>query len=142
MDGIEEVLYKKKPVALVFRHTIPIDGINFLTTENNPFQVGLQKRPKGKHLPPHYHPLPVPITVTEVQEIIYVVSGKIQVTLCTKEGKEIEKKILIGGDSILLMREGHGVDFLEDSQLFEVKQGPYPGVANAKIFVKDTYDSR
>ncbi len=134
MTGVEEIIYRTKPIAIVYRHDIPVDGVAFLTSDKNSFQIGIQERPKKLKLPPHSHPLKKPIKIKEMQEILYVISGKIQVNLFTKTGKSIQSVILETGDSILLMREAHGVDFLEDSRLFEVKQGPFQG-KKGKLFL-------
>lgn len=136
MKGLEKVLFKGKLVALIFRKNIAVDGVKFLTEESNPFQIGLHNRQKGVKLSPHIHKISKPIVVREIQELLYILSGKIRVTLYNSKGGKIAKKTLIDGDSILLLSQGHGVDFLETSKIFEVKQGPYPGTANAKLYFK------
>ena len=39
----------------------------------------------------------------------------------------LESRILIQGDVVLLSGGGHGFYMLEDSEIIEVKQGPYAG---------------
>jgi len=39
----------------------------------------------------------------------------------------IESRVLNKGDVILLATGGHGFEMLEDSEMIEVKQGPYCG---------------
>ena len=39
----------------------------------------------------------------------------------------MESRILNAGDVILLAAGGHGFEMLEDSEIIEVKQGPYAG---------------
>ncbi len=134
MKGLEKVLLKGKLVAIIYRKDIPVDGVKFLTEESNPFQIGLHNQQKGVKLSPHMHKISQPIIVNEIQELLYVVSGKIRITLYDSKGEKIAKKTLTDGDSILLLSQGHGVDFLETSKIFEVKQGPYPGTANAKLY--------
>ena len=41
---------------------------------------------------------------------------------------------LVAGDAVLLIEGGHGFRMLEDTVLFEVKQGPYGGVAEKVRF--------
>jgi hypothetical protein len=136
MDGIEDIYYKKRLIAKVFRANLPIDGVQFFTDELNPFQIGAHKRKKGVSLQPHVHLMEKPVTINVIQELLFVQSGKIQVTIYTTKGRVITSKILTSGDSILLMEEGHGVEFLEDSRIFEVKQGPYPGTTHAKLYLQ------
>ena len=38
------------------------------------------------------------------------------------------------GDIILLAQGGHGFEFLEESEIIEVKQGPYAGELDKKRF--------
>jgi hypothetical protein len=129
------ISYKNQPVAIIFSHDIDVDGIQFFTDLDNPFQVGLHHRPKGMVLPPHVHNMEHPITVTEIQEVLMVLSGSIRLTLYTRDGKKLGQRILKSNDSVLLLREGHQIEYLEETRMFEVKQGPYPGAKNAKIYL-------
>lgn len=136
MKGVEPIIDKQQLTAIVFRRKIPVKGVKFMTEDMNPFQVGLHARKKGISLSPHVHKLNKPLVINTIQEILFVQSGKIRVNLYQKCGRRLAQKILNQGDSILLMNGGHGVDFLEDSRIFEVKQGPYPGTEHAKIYLK------
>jgi len=49
-----------------------------------------------------------------------------------RSGKKVGSAILNSGDTILLLRGGHGFNILEDSKIIEVKQGPYYGVEEDK----------
>jgi len=134
VKNIEKVESSKKLIALIYRSNIKVDGVKFLTDRKNPFQVGIHNRQKGVSLPPHIHRLDSLLTIKTVQEFLYVVDGKIRVTLFTEKGKKITRKTLSPGDSILIISGGHGVDFLEDARIIELKQGPYPGPSKAKHF--------
>lgn len=134
MKGLEHIYHKKKIAATVFRKDIPVSGLKFFTGLHNPFQIGIHQKSKGIKLAPHIHRLEKPLIIKTIQEILFVLKGKIRITIYSRQGKIISKKILYSGDSILLMEEGHGVDFLEESRVFEVKQGPYPGSQFAKIY--------
>jgi len=135
MKNVENVLDGEKLIAIVFRKNIKIEGVKFLTSESNSFQIGIHSRKKGVSLPPHVHKLEKPLIVKSVQEILYVVSGRVKVSLFGSKGKKIKTKTLSSGDSILLVSGGHGVDFIENSRIYEVKQGPYPGTTKAKAFL-------
>lgn len=136
MKGVEKITHTKKLVALIIRNNIQVQGVKFFTEEKNPFQVGLHQRLKGVKIKPHLHKIDKPLTVKSVQEILFLVEGKIKVTIYTKTGQVISRKVLRSGDSILFLSHGHGVDFLENSKIFEVKQGPYPGAKYAKLYFK------
>ena len=137
MSKPETIRYKNKDVAIIIRKDVDVDGIGFFTEPDNFFQVGLHHRPKGMKLPAHVHKMDHPITVTEIQEVLMVLSGSIRVTFFSAGGELIGKRILNAGDSILLLHEGHQIEYLEETRMFEVKQGPYPGSQNAKIYLKN-----
>lgn len=134
MKGLEHIYHKKKIVATIFRKNISVSGLKFFTDLHNPFQIGIHQKSKGIKLAPHIHRLEKPLIIKTIQEILFVIKGKIRVTLYSKEGKVISRKILKKGDCVLFIDKGHGVDFLEDSRVFEIKQGPYPGSQFAKIY--------
>ena len=131
----ETVEHNGEQIALILRKNLKVDGLEFFTQQDNPFQVGIHNRPKGLKLSPHFHHLDKPLIIDTIQEILIVQKGKIRITFYSSDSKVITKKILGEGDSILLMSEGHGVDFLQDSQVLEIKQGPYPGPSSAKIYI-------
>jgi len=129
------VSYNNRPVAIILRRDIDVDGIKFFTEPDNAFQVGIHHRPKGLILTPHVHKMEHPVEIDEIQEVLMVLSGSIRLTLYSHEGKLLGKRILKANDSVLLLREGHQIEYLEETRMFEVKQGPYPGVKNAKIYL-------
>ena len=127
MVGLEEINQKGKSLAIIFRNYIRVKGTKFFTEHINPFQVGIQYRKKGDHVIPHTHKINSPIIVNEIQEILFIQKGKIRLTLYSEKKEIIARKILTSGDAVLLLRGPHHVDFLEDTKIFELKQGPYPG---------------
>lgn len=135
MSDVENIQSGKKLIAVVIRNNIKVSGVKFFTASKNPFQIGIHQRPKGLTLAPHVHKLDRPLIINTIQEILLVQKGKIKITFYTTKGKLITVKILDLGDSVLLMDGGHGVEFLEDSRVFEVKQGPYPGSQFAKKYI-------
>ena len=135
MNKPDIVRYQNLPVAIIFRGNMDVDGIQFFTEPDNAFQVGFHNRPKGLVLPPHVHKMEHPIVINEIQEVLMVLSGSIRLTLLSHDGKMLATRILKTNDSVLLIREGHQIEYLEETRMFEVKQGPYPGSKNAKIYL-------
>lgn len=133
--GLEPILYQKKEIAVVYRKSIAVSGITFLTTPENPFQIGIHDRKPVTVLPPHIHNCPTPLVISEIQEVLYVIRGKIRVTMMSESKKIIAKKVLSEGDAILLKTQAHSVEFLGNARVFEIKQGPYPGETHAKRFL-------
>ena len=136
MKGVGKIFHGKKLIAIVFKKKLQVKELEFFTDNESPFQIGAHNRKKGVKLIPHVHHLKKPIIINSLQEWLLVTKGKILVTLYTEKGEIIQKITLKSGDSILLVEDGHGVDFLEDSQIFEIKQGPFLSSHHSKIFLK------
>ena len=141
MHGVTSVTHEGNTIALILKKTVKVKGLQFLTESSNPLQVGIHNQEKGTLLPSHIHQVKNLPTINKIQEILIVKKGKIRVILSTKEGVVIAKKILRDGDSILIMDLGHGVEFLEDSEVLMIKQGPYQDGIHQKIYLKKN-DSR
>ncbi len=124
-----------KTVALFYSKELSADGsIKFLTPQSYPLQIGLIEHRDGKKVRPHIH-RDLFYDVNTTQEFIYVEKGSgILVTIFDTDWAEIEKLTMSSGDSILFVGGGHSLDIPAGCRLFEVKQGPYPGDAQAKIF--------
>lgn len=130
-------IYGNKTIAIYFPSSLTSkEGVSFYTDEQNPFQIGIHNVPQGKKYDAHYHILDKPITLTVIQEILYIVKGKVKVNLYTKKGKLIDIIVLHKGDSILLIDQAHEIEVLEHTEIFEIKQGPYPGVHFAKVYLR------
>ncbi|MBA4369741.1 MAG: hypothetical protein C0403_19110, partial [Desulfobacterium sp.] len=61
------------------------------------------------------------------QEVLFVKKGKIEVDFYDDERKYIVSKLISTGDVLLLASGGHGFRMIEQSEIIEVKQGPYAG---------------
>lgn len=125
-----------KLVATVVRADHPVANLEFVTDEQQPLQIGIHEKAAGISMKPHIH-LSNTKVISEIQEVLYIVRGKIRVTLYTIDGEVIQVVDLQTGDAIFLASMGHGVEVLEDCRIFEVKQGPYPGTEHAKIYFKE-----
>jgi len=135
-QGFEQVKLKDQLLGMIFRHDTPIDKIKFFTDDMNPFQIGIHSQLAGIKLTPHVHKLDRPLTINTIQELVYVQDGKIRVSFYTSLGRPVSEHILHSGDAVLFISQGHGVDFIEKSRLFMVKQGPYPGTQHAKLYLE------
>ncbi len=111
-------------IAIIIPHDFKKDGIDFFTPNNFSQQLGYMKRPEGYEIEPHVHKLVVR-EIHYTQETILVRSGRIKVDLYDNEKNFIQSEELVAGDVILLAGGGHGFTFLEESELIEIKQGPY-----------------
>lgn len=121
-------------LAIILRADFQRDGIHFLTPESFSQQLGYMKRPEGYAIAPHDHN-PVPRIIEWTQEVLFIKSGRVRLDLYAPESREyLESRILEAGDVALLAHGGHGLVMLEESEIIEVKQGPYAGEADKTRF--------
>lgn len=129
----EEIACDEYTLAILIRANYSQDGINFFTPGTFSQQLGYMNRAKGYVVPPHDHN-PVPRKIEWTQEVLFIKSGKVRLDLYDPQRKYLESRILNKGDVVLLAHGGHGLVMLEQSEIIEVKQGPYAGDADKTRF--------
>lgn len=134
MSDLRTITAHGRTLALVGKR-VQVDGIKFLTEPRDSFQVGIMERPKGYEVKPHRHP-DRSITVQSVSEFFYVESGMVRLTMFDDAWNAVAKEEIGAGEFALILSGGHGVEFLEDTRIHEVKQGPYPGDKESKEFFR------
>jgi hypothetical protein len=120
----EIIKINKKILAIILRDNYKSEGINFFTPNDFSQQLGYMKRPKGYEIIPHLHNK-VKRNVEFTNEVLFIKSGKVRVDFYDENKDYLKSQILNKGDVILLVRGGHGFEMLEQSEMIEVKQGPY-----------------
>jgi cupin fold WbuC family metalloprotein len=134
--AVEPVKYKGEEIAIIVRYGYKADGANFFTKDDNPLQVGLIQYAPGHMITPHKH-LYRPETITEMQEVIYIVRGKARLTMYDSDTEAVIMQTdLVAGDFLLQKQQAHGFEYLEETVIFEVKQGPYQGLQDAKLYLE------
>lgn len=112
--------------SIIVRSDYSIKGIKFFTQESDTMQIGQMGRPKGYIITPHIHK-PVTRTVELTKEVLLIKKGKVKVDFYDDNCAHYTSRILYAGDVVLLATSGHGFEMLEDSEILEIKQGPYAG---------------
>lgn len=103
------------------------EGLSFFSEDEEYIQVGTWKYAKGKELLAHIHNQ-VARTVNRTQEVLYVRKGSIKAAIYSLEGELIGTCVVKAQDVLILLSCGHGYTILEDdTQVLEVKNGPYLG---------------
>ena len=123
---------EKSPNAIVIRKSAKAESIEFYSPADFPQQIGLMSRPGGHVVPGHVHN-EVLREIKATQEVLMIRSGTCEVTLLDLDSDPIRIE-LTRGDVILLASGGHSIKMLEDTEILEVKQGPYLG-PNDKTFL-------
>lgn len=123
---IQEIKHNNQLLAIIISNKYTERGIHFFTPDDFSQQLAFMKHPAGKIIQPHVHNS-VQREVHFTKETLFIRKGKIRVDFYTDEQIYIESHILETGDVILLSEGGHGFEILEETEMIEVKQGPYAG---------------
>lgn len=123
---IEYINNNNQIISIIIRSHYNSDGIKFFTPDDFSQQLAYMNRERGYTIPPHVHN-PVDRKVSLTQEVLYIKSGKVRVDYYNDEKEYLESRILNLGDVVLFSGGGHGFTMIENSEIIEVKQGPYSG---------------
>ena len=122
---IEYIKHNNIELAIIIRSNYQRDyGIEFVTPSHYSQQLGYMKREADYIIEPHVHNS-LKREVHYTKEVLLIKKGKIRVDFYSENKKYIKSNILNSGDVILLSFGGHGFYFIEESEIIEVKQGPY-----------------
>jgi len=124
MTDIEQITSNNQIIAIIIRHEFTKDGIEFFTPGDFSQQLGYMKHKAGDTIQEHVHVLHHR-DVNFTQETLLVKKGRVQVNFYNPDKSFFTSRELNTGDVILLAYGGHGFEFLEETEMIEVKQGPY-----------------
>ena len=133
MASLEKIFNGNQFLGLIIRKDYHETGIQFLTDDQSPQQLGYMNRAKGYVIAPHVHNV-VPRTVELTQEVLIIQRGKVRVDYYDDNQQYLESRIANEGDILFLGYGGHGFKMLEDTEIVEVKQGPYCGTMDKVRF--------
>lgn len=139
-QGFETISHRGVILALIVRAEFRASGIHFFTPDQFSQQLGFMGHPAGKVIRPHIH-RPVSREIQFTQEVLIIKSGKLRVDLYDEAQSYVESRFLNAGDVVLLSAGGHGFEVIEDTEMFEVKQGPYGGEVD-KVLIPAVEASR
>lgn len=124
MGHIEIIKDNNEILAIIIRNKFSDEGIKFFTPDDFSQQLAYMHHKKGKTIKPHIHN----VLMREIhftQEVLFIKRGKLKVDMFRKNKSYLSSHILESGDVIMLAAGGHGLEVIEDIEMFEVKQGPY-----------------
>ena len=123
---IQKILHNGRLLSIIIKACYKKEGIEFFTPNEFSQQLAYMNRPKGYVIAPHIHNA----ILREVQftkEVLFIKRGKLKIDFYDDDKNYLESHILETGDVILLAYGGHGIEMLEETEMIEVKQGPYAG---------------
>ena len=132
--NLEVVEKDGKRYAEIIWSDTSVSKTTFFSPAESSFQFGLLAHEAGFVEPPHYHK-PVSRQIDDLQQMFVVQRGIVEVDLFDDEGGIIRSVSLKAGDAIVLIHGVHAIRVTEDMQCLSVKQGPFMGDQNDKVFV-------
>ena len=125
----------RKTIAIVVRKDFKKEGVNFISDPDFPLQLGISNYKKNEEIKAHFH-IENEIKINKIQEIVYIKKGKTLVNLYNKDGSKFKSIEFTTGDIIFFVEGGHGFNKLAETDIIEVKQGPYFGRDKDKRMIK------
>lgn len=122
----ETILHENEVLAYILRSEYHSNGIKFFTPNELTQQLGYMNHPAGHIIKPHIHNS-YTRTIKQTLEVLIVKKGLIQVDFFDSKKKFLFERYIATGDIIMLVNCGHGFRIINDSEIIEIKQGPYAG---------------
>jgi hypothetical protein len=133
MDNVEFISANGQALCYVIRAITQPQLTTFITPPEAKQQVGFIVYPKGGQIPRHIH-RPLERHIIGMAEVLVVRSGHCQIEVYDEQENLVTVRDLYQNDVVLMVGGGHGFKILEDTVLLEIKQGPYLGADDKKLF--------
>ena len=130
---VEQIFDEYRMIAIIVYAKYQNEGIEFFTPNNFSQQLACISRPQGHHIQAHVHK-PVSRNVKYTQETLFIKKGRVKINFYDEDKKYLDTRELTAGDVILLVSGGHDFMMLENTEMIEVKQGPYAGNGDKERF--------
>ncbi|UKT63333.1 hypothetical protein [Pedobacter mucosus] len=121
---IERIVKDSIVFAIIIRSEYKSEGIEFFTPTEFSQQLGYMNRKKGYVINAHKH-RDSEVTISKLFETLVVKSGSTLVSFFDENDLYFQDTTINKGDVILFTGYGHQFEMLEDTEIIEVKQGPY-----------------
>ena len=121
---IQNITHEGRSLATLLRTSYHEEGIRFFTPDEYSQHLAYMNRPQGYVIQPHVH-IQVDRKASFTQEVLYVRKGRVRVDFYRDDESYVESREITIGYVILLSTGGHGFEMIEESEMIEVKQGPY-----------------
>ena len=132
--SIESVELEGIKYAEIIWADTEVEETKFYSPAESSFQFGLLAHESGFVDPPHFHK-EVERQITDLQQMFVVQKGVLVIELYSDAGDLLREITMKVGDAIVLIHGVHAIRVLEDMQCISVKQGPYMGEVEDKVFV-------
>ena len=113
-------------LAMIIRSNYKERGIKFFTPADFSQQLAFIHHSAGHVILPHIHNK-VKREILYTQEVLVIKRGKMRCDFYSEQQVYFTSEIVETGDVILLANGGHGFECIEETEMYEIKQGPYLG---------------
>ena len=131
-SAIEYIKKDEEVYAILVRATLPRQGFNFVSRNDDSLQLGVNHYKAGVRIKPHMH-LPVERLLSNTLEVLHIDTGSTSLEIFDEQKEKFYVTQLQAGDTVLLIRGGHALTITDDTRIVEVKQGPYLGADKDKV---------
>ncbi|KKR25240.1 MAG: hypothetical protein UT56_C0002G0054, partial [Candidatus Levybacteria bacterium GW2011_GWB1_39_7] len=111
-------------LAIIIYNNFKKKGVNFLTSGEFSQQLAFISKKAKEKISAHCHEI-TKRDIVFAQETLFIKKGKVKINFYSKDKTYFDSRILGKGNVVLLAGGGHGFEFLKDTEMIEVKQGPY-----------------
>ena len=134
MDNVELISSSNgQALCYVIRGSTKPGLTTFITPPDAKQQVGFIVYPKGGVIARHIH-RPLERHIIGMAEVLVVRSGHCQIDVYDDQENLVTVRDLYQNDVVLMVGGGHGFKIIEDTVLLEIKQGPYLGADDKRLF--------
>ena len=95
-----------KIIAIVVKRDFEKEGVNFISKQDFPLQLGISSYKQGATIKAHFH-IEKEVLINKLQEVVHIKSGRTIVNLYDLNGKKFKSVELSGDDTILFVDGGH-----------------------------------
>jgi mannose-6-phosphate isomerase-like protein (cupin superfamily) len=133
MKNVELITANGQTLCYIIRGDTRPTDTTFITPPEAKQQVGFIIYPKGGVISRHIH-RPLERHIIGMSEVLLVRSGYCQIEVYDEQENLVTVQDLHENDVVVMVGGGHGFQIKEDTVLLEIKQGPYLGAEDKKLF--------
>jgi hypothetical protein len=133
MENVELITANGQALCYVIRANTQPSQTTFITPPDSKQQVGFIVYPKDGVIARHIH-RPLERHIIGMSEVLVVRSGHCQIDIYDGQESLVTRRDLYQNDVVIMVGGGHGFQIKEDTVLLEIKQGPYLGAEDKKLF--------
>tara|TARA_A100001011_G_scaffold42455_1_gene40084 strand:+ start:4425 stop:4817 length:393 start_codon:yes stop_codon:yes gene_type:complete len=120
-------------LAIVIRCDDIRKGKNFVTNNDNEFQLAGFSLDKGENIERHFHPDQERI-IRHTSEVLVLIEGEMEIEIYDNNQNLIDEIKVLKHDTVGFFGGGHGIKLSTNCKFIEVKQGPFDEKTDKKRF--------